>query len=433
MMRVLHVLHHSLPFLSGYSIRSGYLINLQRTDNGLQTFVVTSGQHPNGDSAREHIDGTDYRRTPSRQDRQKPFLREIRLIADLERTVEAAVAEVRPDIIHAHSPVLVGLPALRVARRHRIPLVYEIRDLWENACVDRGKFSEDSLSYRIARGVEGYVLRRANKVVTICEGLRKEIAGRVAETRHLHVIANGVDVDAFQPIEPDESVRSRWGLNGKQVVLYAGTFQPYEGLDVLVRAMRNVVREFPRAQLVIVGGSPGLAGSSTGSSPEERKLHAIVREESLQEHVTFTGRIPHADVRQMYALADVLAYPRTWTRTTASTTPLKPLEAMAMAKAVIVSDVPAMRELVRDRYTGLVFKAGDDNELAVKVCELLRDKALRERLGARARTAVVRERQWPHLVSQYVPLYQALVKTPIGSLRKESAVDKVVGDPVACP
>ena len=431
-MRVLHVLHHSLPFLSGYSIRSAYLINLQRSASDLQTFVVTSAQHPNGDAPHEHIEGTDYRRTPKRPNAQKPFLREMGLMADLGRTIEAAVAEVQPDIIHAHSPVLVGLPALRVARRHKIPLVYEIRDLWENACIDRGKFPEESLSYRVARGVESYVLRRADKVVTICEGLRKELSGRVADPSHLHVIANGVDVDAFQPAEPDESMRLRWGLSGKQVVLYAGTFQPYEGLDLLVRAMRNVVSQFAQAQLVIVGGSPGLAGSSGAQSPEERLLHAVVREESLSNHVTFTGRIPHEDVRQMYALADVLAYPRIWTRTTALTTPLKPLEAMAMAKPVIISDVPALRELVRDRHSGLVFKAGDHDDLGAKICELLGDKRSRERLGANARNIVVRERQWSRLVSQYLPLYDALVKTPMPSGRKESSAKKVAGDAFTC-
>lgn len=134
----------------------------------------------------------------------------------------------------------------------------------------------------------------------------------------------------------------------------------------------------------------------------------------------------------MYALADVLAYPRIWTRTTALTTPLKPLEAMAMAKPVIISDVPALRELVRDRHSGLVFKAGDHNDLGGKICELLGDKVSRERLGANARTIVVRERQWSRLVSQYLPLYEALIKTPMPSGRKESSAEKVAGDAFTC-
>lgn len=417
-MRVLHVLHHSLPFLSGYSIRSGYIVNLQRSEIGLTTSVVTSGQHPNGEAAREEIDGTEYRRTPKRSGGRAPLLREFGLMSDLERIIDVAVRDTTPDVIHAHSPVLVGLPALRVARRHRIPMVYEIRDLWENACIDRGKFSADSPSYRLARAAESYVLRRANAVVAICQGLRNELASRVADTARLHVVANGVDVQMFQPTEADPDIRRRWSLDGKQVVLYAGTFQPYEGLDLLVRAMRKIVRRFPHSQLVIVGGSPGLAGAAGDLTPEERHLQDVVREQSLNDHVTFTGRIPHADVKQMYAVADVLAYPRRLTRTTALTTPLKPLEAMAMGKAVIVSDVPAMQELVSDGDNGLVFEAGNEDDLASKCCALIRNDFLRRRLGTCARETVVRERQWPRLVSQYLPIYETVLGRPIAALPK---------------
>jgi PEP-CTERM/exosortase A-associated glycosyltransferase len=405
-MRVLHVLHHSLPFLSGYSIRSSYIVNLQHS-SGVRTAVVTSGQHPNGDSEREQIDGTEYRRTPKRVERT-PLLRELRLMADLERAVDSAASELAPDVIHAHSPVLVGLPALRVARRRGIPMMYEVRDLWENAGVDRAKFAAGSVSYRLARSAESYVLRRADTVVTICNGLRKELSARVSNPSRLKVIANGVDVDAFCPAAADESLRHRWGLAGKQVVLYAGTFQPYEGLDLLVRAMRDVVARYPAAHLVIVGGSPGLAGGARSVTPEEHSLQSVVREQSLSAHVTFTGRIPHAEVKQMYALADVLAYPRRLTRTTALTTPLKPLEAMAMAKPVIVSDVPAMQELVCDGKTGLVFRAGDADDLASKCCDLLGNQVRRWGLGTAAREAVIAERQWATLVSQYLPLYEAL-------------------------
>jgi PEP-CTERM/exosortase A-associated glycosyltransferase len=386
-------------------------VNLQRSAGGLEPWVVTSGQQPaTGPTPEkpEMIAGTEYRRTPARQGRRMPFWREWELMTDLQRTIDAAVGDIAPDVIHAHSPVLVGLPALRVARQRGIPLVYEIRDLWENASIDRGKFSENSLSYRVARGVESYVLRRADRVVTICEGLRNALTSRVPDARKLHVVANGVDVEAFQPSRPEERVRERWDLAGKQVILYAGTFQPYEGLDLLIRAMPEVVRRAPHAHLVIVGGSPGLTGGSASLTVEERQLRAVVDECGVAARVTFTGRIPHGAVREMYAISDVLAYPRRWTRTTALTTPLKPLEGMAMGKPVIASDVPAMREIVADGRTGLLFKAGDHEDLAAKCCELLADPALMVRLGTAGRETACRERQWAHLVAQYLPIYKSI-------------------------
>src|SRR5688572_9050865 len=216
-MRILHVLHNSVPLLCGYSIRSGYIVDIERA-MGWDTQVVTSGQHPNGDAMKETIAGTEYRRTAAPGNRRLPFAKEWALMRSLERQVEGAVTDYRPDVIHAHSPVLVGLPALRVARRLGIPMVYEIRDLWENASVDRGRFTAGSPLYRIARGLESYVLRNAGAVVTICDLLRNEIAPRAGKPDKVHVIANGVDTDAFRPQDPSEPLKKRWGLDRKSVV-----------------------------------------------------------------------------------------------------------------------------------------------------------------------------------------------------------------------
>jgi PEP-CTERM/exosortase A-associated glycosyltransferase len=409
-MKILHVLHNSLPLLCGYSIRSAYIVNLQRA-MGLQPWVVSSGQHPNGALMREAIDGVEYRRTAGAQV-TVPFVREGMLMRNLERQVEIAAREVRPDVIHAHSPVLVGLPAMRVARRLGLGFVYEIRDLWENASVDRGRFGAESPMYRVARRLETHVLTRADAVVTICDLLKAELQPRAGRPDKVHVVANGVDAVAFAPQAANGQLKDRWKLAGKEVIFYAGTFQRYEGLDLLVRAIGHIVRSRPSAHLVIVGGSAGFAHGTGPVTPEERELLALVRETGVGNHVTFTGRIPHAEVKDMYALADVVAYPRRLTRTTALTTPLKPLEAMAMAKPVVVSDIAPMLELVRDGQTGVVFKAGDVSDLATKLIGLLRNAALRDQLGQGAREWVLRERQWPDLISRYRDVYESVVKHP---------------------
>jgi PEP-CTERM/exosortase A-associated glycosyltransferase len=406
-MKILHVLHNSLPLLCGYSIRSGYIVNLQRA-MGLVPSVVSSGQHPNGSLMKEAINGVDYWRTQGAQASSIPFLREGILMRNLERQVEQVARQFRPDVIHAHSPVLVGLPALRVARRLGVGFVYEIRDLWENASVDRGRFSANSPLYHVARRLETHVLSRADAVVTICDLLKAELAPRAGGARKVHVVANGVDADAFQPMPPNDEIRRRWKLEGKEVILYAGTFQPYEGLPLLIQAIEKIVRVRPSAHLVIVGGSAGFAGSTAAVSLEEQHLLSLVRDRGLAAHVTFTGRIPHAEVNDMYALADVVAYPRLLTRTTALTTPLKPLEPMAMAKPVIASDIPPMRELVSDHQTGLLFRAGDVDDLADKCTTILSDPALRDRLGNGARDWVLREREWRTLVARYRTVYGAV-------------------------
>jgi PEP-CTERM/exosortase A-associated glycosyltransferase len=404
-MRVLHVLHNSLPLVCGYSIRSGNIVRLQRLE-GYDLRVVTSAQHPNGSAAVEEIDCVTHRRTPSYDGPQWPIWREWQLMRRLKREVEAVVAQWRPDVVHAHSPVIVGLPALRVARRLGLPLVYEVRDLWENALVDRGRFGQGSPQYKVARWAESHVLSRADAVVTICETLRNELAPRCGDPSKVSVVANGVDAEAFQPRSPSAEMRAKYGLDSKRVILYVGTFQPYEGLGLLVRSLPHVLARVPDAQLVIVGGSASLAyrgGSLHGT--QEEVLARTIEAMGLEARVTMTGRVPHEQVGSLYSIADCVVYPRIYTRTTALTTPLKPLEAMAMARAVVVSDLRPMRELISDGETGVTFPAGDERALAERCTALLQDAGARERLGRAAREVVLVERQWPTLVRRYGDVY----------------------------
>lgn len=416
-LRILHVLHNSLPLLCGYSIRSGAIISHQRSQ-GLDPIVVTSSRQPESVEGQvDMIDGTPHFRTGPHAEPALPILRERALMRRLQEQVERVIDETRPHIVHAHSPVLVGLPALLAARKHGLPFVYEVRDLWENASVDRGKFRYNSPLYRLARGLETYVLRRADAVVAICDALRWDVTTRVSDPRKVFVVGNGVDTAIFDPaaVKAPNDLRKRWRVEGKRVIAYVGTFQPYEGLDLLIRAMPEILGRVSNAHLLIVGGS---AGENTSV---EQALQARVASLSLESHVTFTGRVPHAMAKSAYAMADVVACPRLLTRTTSLTTPLKPLEAMALGRALVISDVPGMRELVRDGETGATFPAGDVNGLAAVCVRLLEDPALRRALGERAHAWVDEHRKWPTLVARYQDIYTRLAEL---TLFPESAAEE---------
>lgn len=398
-MRVLHVLHTSLPYIAGYTIRSDYIIRYQR-EHGMNPAVVSSAQQIGQDAPLDEVNGIPHFRTPPLEPKLPPGVREFRMMQLLESRIAHAIRDWRPDVVHAHSPMLVGLPALYAARRAGLPLVYEVRDLWENASVDRGKFKEDSLPYRIAAGAETVLFKRAEATVTICESLRNAISPRVRDDRALHVVANGVDSDKFTPREAPASAWERWGLKGKKVIGYIGTFQPYEGLTLLIEAIGKIAKEIPEAHLVI-----------TGAHGEEENLKAFTRERNLNDRVTFTGRVPHNEVFDIYAMASLMAYPRIRTRTTELTTPLKPLEAMSMERPVIVSDVPAMGELVRHGETGLVFRAGDSDDLARQCISVLNNPTRLLELGRSARAFILKERYWPSLLSRYQSIYEQAIAT----------------------
>src|SRR5690606_3100393 len=102
----------------------------------------------------ERVDGWQFFRTPGRAHGGLPGLAELALMRRLERRLEQVCAQVQPHVLHAHSPVLNALPALRVGRRLGLPVVYEVRAFWEDAAVDHGTTREGSLRYRLTRHLE---------------------------------------------------------------------------------------------------------------------------------------------------------------------------------------------------------------------------------------------------------------------------------------
>jgi PEP-CTERM/exosortase A-associated glycosyltransferase len=396
-MRVLHVLHHIFHYPCGYRTRSENILRYQR-ELGLDVSVITSCDHE-GSSHLPDPDGVTVTAGPAYHGSRLKGIREWRLMRQLQPHVTRAIDEIRPDVVHAHSPVLVAWPALSAARSRHIPFVYEVRDLWENASVDLGKLSANSLSRRAARAVDSYVLRRADAVTVICDSMRTEIAARLDRDDRLFVANNGVDLSALRT-EAAERSRRRWNLPLEADVLgFIGTLQPYEGLELLIDALPDLLRR-PRPVHVLI----------IGDGNHEAFLRGEVARRGLARHVTFAGRIPHTAVSEAYAACDAIVYPRRYTETTRLTTPLKPLEAMALGKAVLASDLPPFRELIRPGVTGLLFRAGDRADLIAKTRELLDDAALRSRLGAAAREWVTRERQWPTVVAPYRDAYAAAIR-----------------------
>ncbi len=389
-MTVLHVLDHSVPLHSGYSYRSQSIVEFQRR-LGLRPVVLTSPKHGSEADGVETIEGLRYYRT-ARERGRVPFVREFQLMARMASRVAAVARAERAALIHAHSPVLNGLPALWAARHLNLPVVYEARAFWEDAAVDQGKFREGSGRYRLIRALETYLFKRADRVAVICEGMRQELVTRHVDGRRVIVIPNGVDTNAFQPVTRAYDLAARYGLDGGLTLGYFGSFYHYEGLRFLLEALPDLRRHVPGARLLLAGGGE-----------EEATLRRLG--EPLGNAVVFAGRVPHADIRRLYSVIDVFVCPRRRMRLTELVTPLKPLEAMAMGIPVLASDIGGHAELVSDGETGLLFKAESPESLVEQASRLGRDPELRAQLGAGGRRWVESERTWERIVTRYLPIY----------------------------
>jgi PEP-CTERM/exosortase A-associated glycosyltransferase len=389
-LRILHVLDHSAPLHSGYAFRTLSILREQRR-LGWETLHLTSPKQGPSTQDRESVDGWVFHRTPN--DGRLGLVAQMQATA---RRLSELVQREQPDVLHAHSPVLNALPALWVGRRHRLPVVYEMRASWEDAAVDHGSTTEGSARYRVSRALESFALRRATQITTICQGLQQDIAVRGIPLERITVIPNAVDVASFRfNAEPDAALRQRLGLDGATVLGFAGSFYGYEGLELLIDAAAALLDRHPSLRVLLLGGGP-----------REQALKAQVARLGLQERVVFVGRVPHAEVQRYYDLIDVLAYPRLPIRLTELVTPLKPLEAMAQGRMFVASDVGGHRELVRDGETGFLFKAGSVEALVAAIDGLLARRDDWPRVRAQARRFVETERTWANSVARYREVYR---------------------------
>lgn len=398
--RVLHLLDHSLPLQSGYSFRTVGILAAQRRA-GWETVQMTTPKQYCFAGAIDSVDGWDFYRTPQPASltQKLPLLRECAQMHQTRRRLNEVIEETRPDVLQVHSPVLNGLPGLQAARRHGLPMVYEVRSLWEDAAVDWGYSREGDLRYRSTRELETFVLRRADAVTTICSGLRSDILARGLPEDRVTVVPNAVEAELFgerQP--PDPALQEALGLGDCIVLGFIGSFYAYEGLDLLLDAAAQLFRRQRSAKLLLVGGGP-----------EKDRLVRQAQQLDIADRVVFAGRVPHQGVRRYYDLVTLLIYPRRRMRLTELVTPMKPLEAMAQGAVIVASDVGGHKELLTDGVTGYLFKAGDVEALVLKLQEVIERQDDWPALRTAGRRYVTAERTWDRVVARYAPVYDRVL------------------------
>ena len=398
--KVLHVLEYSLPNISGYSLRSDAIIRNQRS-LGITTSQMTSQRYQDFSSAKETVRGVEYVRTPAAKGwfHRIPIIGYYFYVNHLAQYIEQQVIAFKPDVIQCHSPMLNALAAVKVARKYKLPVAYEVRALWEDAAVDTGKVQANSLKYKLIKAVEQKAFESVDMISCICNGLKQDIKMRGISDDKIFVTPNAVDCKTFSPqVNKDAELCRQLQLNDKKVLAFIGSFFKYEGLHIAIDAMQELVKHRQDVHLLLVGGGN-----------EENALKQQVKSLQLDDYVTFVARVSADVVSRYYSLADIMLYPRESIRLTELVTPLKPLEAMAQYKPVIASDIGGHRELIEDNKTGFLVNADDANALAEKIMDVIDNDQLLTEVCEAGYTYASNQRTWKNTAQQYVDAYQKLV------------------------
>lgn len=419
--RVAYVASGSLPFqVAGYTIRTHQLMTgLARAGVDCVCFTrpgfpwdrpraMSSGQatpekHTVGEVTYVHTPLPDASRHPER------------LVEMASAALEQHFRAYRIGVVQAASNSRNALPALMAARRVGAKFIYEVRGLWELTAASRFAGWEETDRYRLDRDLEVMVAAQADHVLTITRGVAAELINGGVSPERLSLLPNAVDPDAFRPLPKDRALMARFGLQDEDfVAVYAGSLTNYEGLDDVIVALSLLKRDGMRPRMVIAGDGAARA-----------ELEALTVDRGMAAEVTFAGRVKPEEIEAYLSLADVVPIPRKPFKVCMVVSPLKPFEAMSMAKAVVLSDLPALREIVSDGETGLICRPADPTDLAAVFSRLAKDPALRERLGRTARQWVKDHRSWAENAARLKRLYQTLNGTLDGApgVDLDSALD----------
>lgn len=401
-MKILHVFYSTLPSATGGDIRSRDVVESQ-TEVGLDVLAVSSPFQPPAvaGASVEQLGGILYYRSfkvgdglriSERDQGLKVKLRKALKLFSFGDFVTDLARRETPDVIHAHSTFFCALAGQRAARRLGLPLVYEVRSLWEERLVMQQPSLKMRLISHALRAIETTAMRMADHVVVISEGLRRDVQSRGIPAERITLVGNGANLSRVQVETPSLAAKppADW------VFAYIGNLSNIEGLDLLIEAVRGL-----RAQ-----GWDNLVHLH-GCGPAEAALKEQAEDVT---GITFHGQFKPDDAPAIYAAVDVVVNPRRRSSLTDKVTPLKPLEAMAWRKPVIVSSVAGMLELVRDGETGFVFEADNAQALAAALTRLTDSREVLPALTERARQFVQDERSWYANGLTYKSLYARLTE-----------------------
>ncbi|MDY6965100.1 MAG: glycosyltransferase family 4 protein [Halobacteriota archaeon] len=404
-MKILHILAQSYPYLSGYSVRSHYIL-LTEQRSGEDVVAITYPDRFLSYNSEDTIEGITYYHVNIRDFilSALPIIKTIYSMQHFINKSKEILKTAKPDIIHSHSPWRVGLAGYFLSKVYGLPFIYEVRGLWEETDLalnkDRGMIKDyySRLNAYISRSIDNFIFKRADAIIAISHNLKKDIINRglKIDDEKIFIVPNGVDTSLFSPIEKDIEILNDLQIKNEVVIGYISSIRKIEGIEFLIKAVKILNQKNIKVVIVGEGG-------------ERKKLELLVKRLNLEDRVIFVGKIPHERIRQYYSIIDIFVVPRTKDYVCRVVTPLKPLEAMAMGRCLLISDVEGLTELVNDEETGLIFESENIEDLADKLAYLISNKDKREELAKNALNWVKNERDWVKIVAEYSNIYKRII------------------------
>ncbi len=300
----------------------------------------------------------------------------------------------RGSAIHCWN-VFAGLTGVVAGAITKTPVFVDFTDLYS----DIARY-ESPIMARLLASIERMVAHRATKVVAVTDRMRDVLISMGVETSRTIVIPDGTDEKMFHPGIDGSQIRRQYGLGHAPVLIFHGDIKYSDGVDILLPAFHEALERIPSAKLLVVGGGP-----------EVPRLSQLVRDWGMSSAVIFTGWVPHSQVPQYIAAADIGVMPLRATLQTNCYLSFKLFEYWSMGKPVVVSGVESISTIARNNDSAIVVRPDDVRSLSDALTKALEDPESLKYMGENGRKLVETTYNWDRLMGQESNLYTRIGKS----------------------
>ena len=353
--------------------------------------------------ARENIDGVNVVRTwlwplPNR----KSYERILNYSSFCLSSAITGMFTSRPDVVIASSPqLLVGLSGWWLAFCKRVPLVFEVRDLWPESLVAVGMGSDKSLLHWCLGKLAGFLYRKSSEVVVVTPAFLDHLVEHWQVPKEkIAIIQNGVETDLFSP-QSAGALKEELGLQGRFVICYIGTMGMAHGLETVVETAEILRQSLPKALFLLVG-----------EGAEKERIIALARSRGL-ENLRFVDQQPREKIPNYIDASDVCLVLLRKAELFKTVIPTKMLEFMSCARAVVLGVDGQARKIVEEARAGIFVEPENPQALAETLIQLAGQPELRESLGRNGRSYILQHFSRQSTATAYLGVLETLTRKKV--------------------
>jgi len=276
----------------------------------------------------------------------------------------------KPDIVHVHNMHYFSQIHIRtlerLAKKIGVPLILTAHNVWD-----------DILFLELTHRIDW------SHIIAVSHFIKKEIIGIGIDDTKITVVHHGIDQEKFKPGVDTKQILEKYPqFKGKRLIFHPARIGLAKGCDTSIKAM-SIVRQMDSAVMLILAGSKNIIDWAGTQQKDIAYLVNLVKHFDMEDNVLI-DMYSLEEVKQIYELSHICLYPSN----AAEPFGLTMLEAMSMAKPMIVTDMGGMPEIIKDGINGFVVHVRDFEAMAAKICQLLKDIKLKNRFGYTGRQII---------------------------------------------